>query len=87
MGEAGAVFCVVVSARGGGPRLSRDALRRWPKAELAASARWMIDHMRSEDAPAFIQLDSDSLATDAQAPEAPKTATPKPKKGSASDKP
>ena len=32
--EAGAVFRVVVSARGGGPRLTKDALRRWPKAEL-----------------------------------------------------
>jgi adenosine deaminase len=34
VGEAGAVFRVVVSARGGGPRLSKEALRRWPKAEL-----------------------------------------------------
>ncbi len=34
VGEAGAVFRVVVSARGGGPRLTKDALRRWPKAEL-----------------------------------------------------
>ncbi len=62
-------------------------LRRWPKAELAASARWMIDHMRSDDAPTFIQLDSDSLATDAGSQEPPKNGAPKPKKGSASDKP
>src|SRR5204863_10040407 len=34
VGEAGAVFRVVVSARGGGLRLTKDALRRWPKAEL-----------------------------------------------------
>jgi len=34
VGEAGAVFRVVVSARGGGPRLTKEALRRWPKAEL-----------------------------------------------------
>jgi adenosine deaminase len=35
VGEAGAVFRVVVSARrGAGPRLTKDALRRWPKAEL-----------------------------------------------------
>ena len=34
VGEAGAVFRVVVSARGGGPRLTKNALRRWPKAEL-----------------------------------------------------
>jgi adenosine deaminase len=35
VGEAGAVFRVVVSAkREGKPRLTREALRRWPKAEL-----------------------------------------------------
>jgi adenosine deaminase len=37
VGEAGAVFRVVVSARreaGGKPRLTKEALRRWPKAEL-----------------------------------------------------
>ena len=34
VGEAGAVFRVVLSARPGGPALSRDALRRWPKVEL-----------------------------------------------------
>ncbi|HEV8401086.1 MAG TPA: adenosine deaminase [Gemmatimonadales bacterium] len=34
VGEAGAVFRVVVSARGGGPRLTKEALRHWPKAEL-----------------------------------------------------
>lgn len=34
VGEAGAVFRVVVSARRAGPRLTKDALRRWPKAEL-----------------------------------------------------
>lgn len=34
VGEAGAVFRVVVSARRGPPRMSKDELRRWPKAEL-----------------------------------------------------
>jgi adenosine deaminase len=35
VGEAGAVFRVVVSAkRAAKPRLTKDALRRWPKAEL-----------------------------------------------------
>lgn len=34
VGEAGAVFRVVVSARQGPPRLTKEALRRWPKAEL-----------------------------------------------------
>lgn len=32
--EAGAVFRVVVTARRTAPRLTKDALRRWPKAEL-----------------------------------------------------
>ncbi len=32
--EAGAVFRVVVSARRGPPRLTKDRLRQWPKAEL-----------------------------------------------------
>ena len=34
VGEAGAVFRVVVTARRGPPRLTKDELRRWPKAEL-----------------------------------------------------
>src|SRR5947199_1440008 len=35
VGEAGSVYRVVVSARREGrPRLGKDALRRWPKAEL-----------------------------------------------------
>ncbi len=34
VGEAGAVFRVVVSARRGAKRLTREDLRRWPKAEL-----------------------------------------------------
>src|SRR5712691_11078932 len=34
VGEGGAIFRVIVSARQGPPRLSKEALRRWPKAEL-----------------------------------------------------
>src|SRR5438445_8493390 len=34
VGEGGAIFRVVVSARQGPPRLSKEALRRWTKAEL-----------------------------------------------------
>jgi adenosine deaminase len=34
VGEAGGVFRVVVSAGRGPPRLSKESLRRWPKAEL-----------------------------------------------------
>src|SRR5207244_1641674 len=32
--EGGAIFRVVVSARKGPPRIPKDTLRRWPKAEL-----------------------------------------------------
>src|SRR5437899_1443020 len=34
VGEGGGMFRVVVTARRGPPRLSKEALRRWPKAEL-----------------------------------------------------
>src|SRR5207245_407729 len=34
VGEGGGIFRVVVTARRGPPRLSKEALRRWPKAEL-----------------------------------------------------
>src|SRR5207302_7933994 len=34
VGEAGAVLRVVVTARRGPPALTKEALRRWPKAEL-----------------------------------------------------
>src|SRR5207248_1701851 len=34
VGEGGAIFRVVVRARQGPPRLSKELLRRWPKAEL-----------------------------------------------------
>src|SRR3989442_865998 len=34
VGEGGGIFRVVVTARRGPPRMSKEALRRWPKAEL-----------------------------------------------------
>jgi adenosine deaminase len=34
VGEGGAIFRVVVTARQGPPRLSKETLRRWPKVEL-----------------------------------------------------
>ena len=37
-----------------------DLLQRYPKSELAESARWMIAHMRTEDAPAMMNVESDS---------------------------
>ena len=38
VGEGGAIFRVVVSARQGPPRLSKDALRRWPAGFRPGSA-------------------------------------------------
>ena len=37
-----------------------ELLRRYPASELAESARWMIAHMRTEDAPAMMNVESDS---------------------------
>ena len=54
VGEAGAVFRVVVSARRGPPRLTKDALRAWPKAELhvhmdgALRPQTMLDLARAQ---------------------------------------
>ena len=57
-------------------------LTHYPKAELAPSAQWMIDHMRSEEAPAFINMTPDAEA-DAAIP-GPATGTkPAPKKSQA----
>ena len=40
----------------------RELLARYPKSELAASSKWMLEHGRSEDTPAFLGLDADSTA-------------------------
>jgi hypothetical protein len=53
-------------------------LSRYPKSELAVSARWMLDHMRSENAPEFMNLEGDSTKT--HTPAAP-SSTPSPKGG------
>ncbi|MGH7731967.1 MAG: tetratricopeptide repeat protein, partial [Candidatus Eiseniibacteriota bacterium] len=37
-----------------------ELLQRYPKSELADSARWMIEHMRTDDAPALMNVESDS---------------------------
>ncbi len=69
VGEAGAVFRVVVSARRGGPRLTKDVLRRWPKAELhvhldgALRPATMLDLARAQG----IRLPADTPAALAQA--------------------
>jgi peptidyl-prolyl cis-trans isomerase C len=39
----------------------QELLQRYPKSELAESARWMIAHMRTEDAPAMMNVESDSV--------------------------
>lgn len=41
----------------------RELLRRYPKSELTASAQWMIDNMRTQDAPDFMQTGADSAQT------------------------
>ena len=38
----------------------RTLLERYPRSELAESARWMITNMRTEDAPAMMNIESDS---------------------------
>ena len=39
----------------------QELLRRYPNSELAESARWMIKNMRTEDAPAMMSVESDSI--------------------------
>ena len=39
-------------------RIFRELLQRYPKSELASSAKWMVDHMRTEDVPGFLKTDS-----------------------------
>lgn len=41
----------------------RELLKRYPRSELAASAQWMVDHMRSQEAPPFEVSEADSSAT------------------------
>jgi len=54
VGEAGSVFRVVVSARRGPPRLTKETLRGWPKAELhvhldgALRPQTMLDLARAQ---------------------------------------
>jgi hypothetical protein len=38
----------------------RKLLARYPKSELVPSAQWMVEHMRTEDAPNFLNLEADS---------------------------
>ena len=56
----------------------RLVLARYPKSELATSAKWMVDHMRTEDAPAFLPLEADSSAPAHATPRAGKSTSVKP---------
>jgi hypothetical protein len=40
----------------------RELLQKYPKSELAASAQWMVDHMRTDEVPAFLNPDSTASA-------------------------
>lgn len=42
----------------GAERVFRELLQRYPKSELASSAQWMVDHMRTEDVPEFLKSDT-----------------------------
>ncbi|HVQ23942.1 MAG TPA: hypothetical protein VMV01_02145, partial [Planctomycetota bacterium] len=55
-------------------KVFRELLQKYPKSELAASAQWMVDHMRTDEVPDFLHADST---------EVPKGASPAPKKTAA----
>lgn len=69
VGEGGAIFRVVVSARQGPPRLSKEALRRWPKAELHVHLDGCLRPatMLELAGPQGIQLPADTAAGLAEA--------------------
>jgi hypothetical protein len=56
----------------------RELLKKYPKSELAASAQWMLEHMRTEGAPDFMNPASDSSRAGGSKESAPKSATRKP---------
>lgn len=56
----------------------RQLLARYPKSELTASAQWMVENMRTENAPTFMGAEGDSSAMQAARPGAPKSPTIKP---------
>ncbi|MEY4374052.1 MAG: hypothetical protein RL760_218 [Candidatus Eisenbacteria bacterium] len=47
-------------------RVFRELLQKYPSSELATSAQWMVEHMRTETVPDF--LHSDSTATGEKKP-------------------
>jgi peptidyl-prolyl cis-trans isomerase C len=57
----------------------QSLLARYPKSELASSARWMLDHMRSENAPDFMNLEGDSSAADSSHRAVPPKSSPRDK--------
>ena len=43
-------------------KVFRELLQRFPKSELAASAQWMVEHMRTDEVPDFLHTDSTATA-------------------------
>jgi outer membrane protein assembly factor BamD (BamD/ComL family) len=43
-------------------KVFRELLQKYPKSELAASAQWMVDHMRTDEVPDFLHADSTASA-------------------------
>jgi len=44
-------------------KVFRELLQKYPKSELAASAQWMVDHMRTDEVPDFLHADSTASAS------------------------
>lgn len=53
-------------------KVFRALLAKYPRSELKASAQWMVDHMRTEEAPDFLHTKADSTATGPTAGKSPK---------------
>jgi TolA-binding protein len=47
-------------------RSFKAMLQNYPKSELTASAKWMLEHMRSESAPGSMNLEADSARAGAK---------------------
>ena len=39
-------------------RVFRELLQKYPNSELATSAQWMVEHMRTDEVPDFLHGDS-----------------------------
>jgi parvulin-like peptidyl-prolyl isomerase len=54
-------------------KVFQELLQRYPRSELTESARWMLEHMTSDEAPPFLELGADSTgaAADPEGSRAP----------------